>query len=184
MRRNHRAAEPIPSVGVASGAEAIIHNTNMLHDTINHETYADIDMDLQNAYGRCLRQIAIDSVIDKLPGMARFVATIYLHVGRLYYEDHMFSLTFGINQGNPLAGLLFSLTMHAFLLKVHNTIPDLQLNAWYLDDGKIVSTLNDMSQAVQMLINDGPEHNLHLQLHKSLSPTTSTRSTCSACSRR
>jgi hypothetical protein len=77
--------------------------------------------------------------------MARFVAVVYSQVGCLYYEDHVFSLTSGVNEGDPLAGLLFSLTLHAFLLKVHNIIPDLQLNAWYLDDGKIVSTLNDTS---------------------------------------
>ncbi|CAK9256717.1 unnamed protein product [Sphagnum jensenii] len=79
----------------------------------------------------------------------------------------MFSLTSGVDQGDPLADLLFSLTLHAFLLKVHNIIPDLQLNAWYLNNGKIVSTLNDMSRVVQMFVNDGPEHGLHLQLHQS-----------------
>jgi hypothetical protein len=66
-------------------------------------------------------------------------------VGRLYYEDHVFSLASGVDQGDSLAGLLFLLTLHAFLLKVHNIIPDLQLNAWYLDDGKVVGTLHDTS---------------------------------------
>jgi hypothetical protein len=37
----------------------------------------------------------------------------------------MFSLTSGVDQSDPLADLLFSLTLHAFLLKVHNIIPDL-----------------------------------------------------------
>ncbi len=68
----------------------------------------------------------------------------------------MFSLTSDVDQGDLLAGLLFSLTLHAFLLKVHNIIPDLQLNAWYLNNGKIVSTLNDTSHAIQMFVNDGP----------------------------
>jgi hypothetical protein len=133
------------SVGVAGGAEVIVHVTNMLRDTIDRETHAEVDLDLQNAYGRCLRQTTIDLVINKLPGMARLVAVVYTEAGRLYYEDHVFSLTFGVDQGDSLASLLFSLTLHAFLLKVHNIILDLQLNAWYLDDGKIVGTLNDMS---------------------------------------
>jgi hypothetical protein len=68
----------------------------------------------------------------------------------------VFSLTSDVDQGDLLAGLLFSLTLHAFLLKVHNIIPDLQLNAWYLNNGKIVSTLNDTSHAIQMFVNDGP----------------------------
>jgi hypothetical protein len=89
--------------------------------------------------------------------MARFVAIVYTQAGRLYYEDHMFSLTFGIDQGDLLAGLLFSLTLHTFLFKVHNIIPDLQLNAWYLDDGKIVDTLHDMTLAIQMFVDNGLE---------------------------
>jgi hypothetical protein len=89
-----------------------------------------------------------DSIVDKLSGMARFVVAIYTQAGRLYYEDHVFSLTSGVDQGDPLVGLLFLLTLHAFLLKVHNIIPALQLNAWYLDDGKIVGMLNDTSRTV------------------------------------
>ncbi len=34
------------SVGVASGAEAILHTTNMLHDTIDRKTHAKVDLDL------------------------------------------------------------------------------------------------------------------------------------------
>jgi hypothetical protein len=57
--------------------------------------------------------------------MARFVVAVYSQAGRLYYEDHVFSLTSGVDQGDLLAGLLFFLTLHAFVLKVHNIIPDL-----------------------------------------------------------
>jgi hypothetical protein len=84
-------------VGVAGGTEAIMHATNMLRDTINRKMHTEVDLDLQNAYGRYLRQTAIDSVVNKLPGMARFVAAIYTQASRLYYEDHVFSLTSGID---------------------------------------------------------------------------------------
>jgi hypothetical protein len=63
--------------GVAGGVEAIVHATNMLRDTIDRETHVEVDLDLQNAYGRYLRQTAIDLVVDKLPVMARFVAAVY-----------------------------------------------------------------------------------------------------------
>jgi hypothetical protein len=135
-------------VGVASGAKVIVHATNMLFDTIDRKMHAEVDLDLLNAYGRYLCQTAIDSIIDKLPGMARFVVAVYTEAGRLYYEDHVLLLTSGIDQGDPLAGLLFSLTLHAFLFKVHNIIPDLELNAWYLDYGKIVDTVNDTSRTL------------------------------------
>jgi hypothetical protein len=74
----------------------------------------------------------------------------------------VFSLASGVDLGEPLVELLFLLTIHAFLLKVHNMIPDLQLNVWYFDDGKIVGTLNDMSRAVEMFVDDGPKHGFDL----------------------
>jgi hypothetical protein len=80
-----------------------------------------------------------------MSGMARFVAALSSQVGRLYYKDHVFSLTSDVDQGNSLVGLLFSLTLDTFLLKVHNIIPDMQLNAWYLDNDKIIGTFNDTS---------------------------------------
>jgi hypothetical protein len=59
------------NAGVAGGAEAIVHATNMLRDTIDRETHVEVDLDLQNAYRCCLRHTAIDSIVDKLTGMAR-----------------------------------------------------------------------------------------------------------------
>ncbi len=79
------------------GTEVIVHATNLLRDTINHETHAEVDLDLQNAYGRYLHQTATDSVVDKLSSMARLVAVVYTQAGRLYYEDHVFSLTSGVD---------------------------------------------------------------------------------------
>jgi hypothetical protein len=32
--------------GVAGGAEAIVNATNMLHDTIDRDTHAEVDLDL------------------------------------------------------------------------------------------------------------------------------------------
>ncbi|CAN5966240.1 unnamed protein product [Sphagnum jensenii] len=69
---------------VIGGAEVIVHTTNMLRDTIDRETHAQVDLDLQNAYGRCLRQTTIDLVVDKLPSMARFVVAVYTPAGHLY----------------------------------------------------------------------------------------------------
>jgi hypothetical protein len=67
---------------VASGAEEIVHATK--HDTIVLERHAEVNLDLKNAYGRYLCETAIDSVVDKLPGMAQFIAAISTQANRLY----------------------------------------------------------------------------------------------------
>jgi hypothetical protein len=63
--------------------------------------------------------------------------------------DHVFSLTSGVDQGDLVASLLFLLTLHAFLFKVHNIIPSLQLNAWYLNVGGMFASPIGPDQNVQ-----------------------------------
>jgi hypothetical protein len=54
-----------------------------------------------------LCQTAINSIVDKLPGMAQFVIAIYTRACRVYYEDHLFSLTSGVNQGDSFVSSCF-----------------------------------------------------------------------------
>jgi hypothetical protein len=49
--------------GGANEAEGIVHATNMLRDTIDHKTHVEVDLDLQNAYGCCLRETALDLIV-------------------------------------------------------------------------------------------------------------------------
>jgi hypothetical protein len=172
------------STDVAGGAEVIVHTTNMLRDSIDRKTFAEVDLDLQNAYGRRLHQTAIDSVVDKLPGMAQFVVAIYTQAGRLYYKDHAFSLTSGVDQGDPLVGLLFSLTLHAFLFKVHNIIPDLQLTRGTSMMAR--SSTHSMTRAEPSRCSSTTDlstaSTCNFTSHRS--PATPTRSTYGACSPR
>ena len=53
----------------------------------------------------------------------------------------------GFHQGDPLASLLFSLVLHPVVLAIKNEVPSLMLNCWYLDDGTLVGSLEELEQA-------------------------------------
>ena len=61
-----------------------------------------------------------------------------------------------------MASLLFSLTLHPIITKIKETVPNLQANAWYLDDGTLAGKKDDLKQAVDIIIEDGPPRGLYL----------------------
>ena len=46
--------------------------------------------------------------------------------------------------------------------------PDLALNAWYLDDGTLMGSPEDLAAALRIIEEDGPSVGLHLNRAKSL----------------
>ena len=43
----------------------------------------------------------------------------------------------GVQQGDPLGPLGFSMALHPIVQRIVNEVPGLSLNAWYLDDGTL-----------------------------------------------
>ena len=66
----------------------------------------------------------------------------------------------GSQQGGPLAALLFALVLMAVLNLIKEEVPDLDVNAWYLDDGDLVGTKEQLQQAVDILLREGPARGL------------------------
>ena len=72
----------------------------------------------------------------------------------------------GVQQGDPLGPLLFSLVLQPLAEKIKREFPTLDLNVWYLDDGCIIGDKDDVFKVFELLREEGPALGLHLNVKK------------------
>ena len=71
----------------------------------------------------------------------------------------------GVQQGDPLGPLLFSLPLLLIIEEIKKEC-DLLLNVWYLDDGTLLGTAPEIAKALEIIQKKGPKLGLHLNLSK------------------
>ena len=62
----------------------------------------------------------------------------------------------------------FAMALQPVIERIKREVPDLLLNAWYLDDGTLCGTLDDLQSALAIIEEDGPPRGLFLNRRKSL----------------
>ncbi|GKC34088.1 RNA-directed DNA polymerase, eukaryota, reverse transcriptase zinc-binding domain protein [Tanacetum coccineum] len=94
-------------------------------------------VDFKNAFNLVDREVMLHEVCLRCPAISRWVEFCYSNPARLYYGEHTLWSCQGVQQGDPLGPLLFSLVLHPLICKIRDSF-SLSLHAWYLDDGTIV----------------------------------------------
>ena len=72
----------------------------------------------------------------------------------------------GVQQGDPLSPLLFSLAIWPLIDEIESKIPNLLQHCWYLDDGIIAGTEIEHSKALEILSESGEKLGLDLRKDK------------------
>lgn len=72
----------------------------------------------------------------------------------------------GVQQGDPLASLLFCLTLLPHTTNINHLCPDLTLNVWSTDDGTFIGTPEEILTVTNYFIEHGPASGLFLNLNK------------------
>ncbi|GJT81213.1 zinc finger, CCHC-type containing protein [Tanacetum coccineum] len=101
----------------------------------------------------------------RCPAISRWVEFCYSNPARLYYGEHTLWSCQGVQQGDPLGPLLFSLVLHPLICKIRDSF-SLSLHAWYLDDGTIVGDTVVVGKVLELIMEDGPGCGLHLNVDK------------------
>ena len=115
-----------------------------------------LKVDFSNAFNQVDRTEMLAQVYEKLPGLYRWVEYCYSDSAHLFFGTCLLLSAAGVQQGDPLGPLLFSLVLHPLALKIQKEFPNLLLNVWYLDDGCIVGDIADVHAVFQLVQAEGP----------------------------
>ncbi len=152
-------------MGVAqrAGTERISH---LVRSKFNKIRLGDdsliLKVDFRNAFNGVSRDAMLALTRKYFPRLFRWVEWCYANTSILTFDAWEILSCEGVQQGDPLGPLLFSLVLQEVVKKIHDSIPTLKLNKWYLDDGVIIGTKAELQAVLKILSEEGPKLGLIL----------------------
>ena len=137
-------------VGVRGGCESIVHAVEKVLEEDGPEKMV-LQVDYTNAFNLANQNTTFQEVHQHFPELLSWVLTCYGSTSQLMFGDNIMPSATGFHQGDPLAGLLFSVNLYPVVEQVVVEVPNLDLNAWFLDDGTMVGAKEDLQRGVDVL---------------------------------
>ena len=139
-------------VGIRNGLEAAVHSLRTILATVGSNCeLCCLKVDMTNAFNECSQDSFLSRCRFDLPESFSWVQWSYCCIAELRFGLHRIASPTGVQQGDPLGPLLFSLVLIDFLSSV--TLPaGLAFQLWYLDDGTLVGTRSSLASFLQMLV--------------------------------
>ncbi|XP_065315661.1 uncharacterized protein LOC135924531 [Gordionus sp. m RMFG-2023] len=152
-------------VGIPGGCEAAVHLTR-IHLENNPKNESIVKIDFSNAYNTLSRNTFLHSICFHFPAYTKFLFSCYQSPTILQFNKEKILSVEGIQQGDPLGSLLFSLGIND-MIKSINSSCTLSLHAWYIDDGILSGPSSEIAKAVTIIKEMGTAIGLSLNQSKS-----------------
>ena len=111
------------------------------------------------------RNAFLSEIRYHFPTLARWTCWCYGGRSDLFFGDYILHSTTGVQQGDPIGPMLFSLAIHA-LVKELALDHGLSLSVFYLDDGILCGSAENVGRALRRIQELGPRMGLSLKMSK------------------
>ncbi|KAL5515136.1 hypothetical protein EMCRGX_G000261 [Ephydatia muelleri] len=168
LRQKHPRG-PHPSLPISSSPPV---NHVLPHDSIQEHWKDDnitvCKVDMSNAFNLVSRQALLEECAVHFTELLPWVGWCYGSHPTLWHPLGQLSSETGVQQGDPLGPLLFSLVLHKLVLSIAQDKDCLSLlsNRWYLDDGVLSGHSQAVTRAVTLIQEMGPSLGLFINVSK------------------
>ena len=115
-------------VGVKGGAEAVVHGARRYLDNLS-SSHVLVKLDFKNAFNSVRRDVLREAVVNHAPELLGYVDSAYGSSTHLSFGEYTVKSDEGVQQGDPLGPLLFSLAINPLLTEIKS-----EFVSGYLDD--------------------------------------------------
>ena len=130
--------------GTQAGCEAAVHSVRQYLNKAHSGPRVMLKGDYLNAFNFLARKKFLEQAAVTAPGILGYAMQAYGQSTKLFFGEHRIVSACGVQQGDPLGPLLFSLGVHPLATSLLS-----EVNVWYLDD---LTILGDPSTVLQDLI--------------------------------